>query len=708
MIHYQKDANQIVCLTLEMKNRPINLLGKELIKSLDAAITRLEKEKQLAGVILTSAKNDFIAGANLDELFYLDSSERAMETSAYYRDVVRRLESLGKPVVAAINGAALGGGYEVALACHYRIAVDSSATSIGFPEITLGLFPGGGGTQRLPRLIGIRKALPILLEGRRYRTQQALELGMVDALASDVKGMLAQARDWIMCNPEARQPWDRTGFQWPGGDPRSPELAQFWALAPAAMLKKTRGLLPAALHALAAVYEGSQVDFDTGTLIESRYFTRTVTGKTAKNMMTAFWYQMNRLKKGESRPADTPVTRVNKIGVLGAGMMGSGIALVAAREGIQVVLKDLSLELAERGKGKAAGLLARGVSKGKMTPEQRDAILDRILPTDRVSDLAGSELIIEAVFEDRELKARVTAEAEEHLSPEGIFASNTSTLPISGLAKRASNPGRFIGMHFFSPVDRMGLVEIITGKETLPATLAKAFDFVLQIKKTPIVVNDSRGFYTSRVFSTYIKEGMALLQEGQHPRAIESAGLQAGMPIGPLAVSDEVSLELIARIHKQTLLDMKSKGTPMVSHPADGVVSLMVDEWNRPGKKAGRGFYEYPDQGEKYLWPALSEHFPARTPMTLEEMKTRLSFVQALESVRCLEEGVLGSVADANIGSILGWGFSPYKGGTLQFINDHGLPEFVEKTEELAKKFGPRFEAPSLLKHMLETGERFQ
>ncbi len=709
VIRYEMNQHAVVTLTLDLPGKSTNLLGPALMDALEACVTRLGQEDHLAGVILTSAKKDFIVGADLDMLFAARDPEKIYLMGKRFKKTLRMLECLGKPVVSAINGSALGGGYEITLATHYRIMIHQEQHKVGLPEVKLGLFPGGGGTQRLPRMIGIQNALMFITEGKEFRPEQALANGLVNALAETEDDLIQHAHQWIQNNPTICQPWDRPDFVWPGGNPKGPAMAQLWAIAPSLLNQKTRANYPAQQQALAAIFEGSQVDFDTGDRIESRYFAKTATSQTAKNMINAFWYQMNRIRKGESRPQDLSPSRFQKVGILGAGMMGSGIAYACASNGIPAVLKDISLDQAHRGKAWAQDTLAKRVNKGRLSPEGMQATLELILPTDQASDLAGCDLIIEAVFEDRELKARVTQEAEQFMDSSGVFASNTSTLPISGLAEASCRPSHFIGLHFFSPVDKMPLVEIIKGRNTSSETLARAFDFVGQIRKTPIVVNDSRSFYTSRVFSTYVLEGIAMVQEGYQHRAIESAGLQAGMPVGPLALSDEVSLSLMDHIKTQTRKDLAAAGLPAEEHPADRVIENMVTQLHRPGKKAGKGFYDYPPEGQKHLWPGLKEVYPINQELPDQrEMIERLMFIQAIETVRCLEEQVIESVADANLGSILGWGFAPFKGGTLQYINDRGLSAFVTRATELAQKFGKRFQPPGSLLAMAEKGELFQ
>ena len=700
-----KNENGIVTLTMNIGENAVNTLEGVFAHAFADAVSRLADEPELKGVILTSAKMDFMSGADIDELHAITDPQQAMDLGLAFKQTARRLETLGKPVVAAVNGSALGGGYEVALCCHYRIALANPKLRIGFPEVTLGLFPGGGGTQRLPRMIGIQAALPHILEGRLLDVEAAAKAGLVDAIASDTRDMIANAKTWIEAHPDATQPWDRKGFRWPGGSPNSPAILQLWVVAPSMINEKTRDNYPAQRHAMASVYEGSLVDFDTASRIESRYFSKTVCGQVAKNMVGTFWYQMNHIKKGGSRPPGEPRSRVTKVGVLGAGMMGAGIAYVAASRGVEVVLKDVTREKAEHGKTYSVGLLEKKLAKGRTSAEKKKLILSRIQPTSELQPLHDCDLIIEAVFEDRALKAKVTGETEVVIPANTVFASNTSTLPITGLAEASIRPDQFIGLHFFSPVDKMQLVEIIVGDKTSEQTLARAFDFVLQIGKVPIVVNDRRGFYTSRVFSTYINEGMAMLQEGIHPRAIEAAGLKAGMPVGPLALTDEVNMGLIMHIFSQTKKDL---GEDFQPHPAHEVVHKMVDDLGRPGKKNGRGFYDYPEQESKRLWSGLAQAFPqTQGAGDQQECIDRFLFVQALETVHCYQEKVVCSVADANIGSILGWGFAPFHGGTLQFVNAVGLNTFIKRASQLAAKYGARFEPSALLRQMADKGEQF-
>lgn len=707
-VAYETDADGIVTLTLDMPGRSTNVLNDELAGPMMEAIERIEGDEAVKGVIITSGKDSFLVGADIDKIYAIDNAEAATRAADDYKTLLRRLEIQGKPVVCALNGTALGGGLELALACHHRVAIDSPKLKVGFPEVKIGLLPGGGGTQRLPRLIGIQASLPYLMEGKELKAAKAQEKGIIHELTSDEKELLEKARQWIKSNPEAAQPWDRKGFKIPGGDSKHPAVAQMWAVAPNMLAQKTHGNYPAPVNILSCVFEGGLVDFDTGCKIESRYFANCVLSRESKNMITTLWYQLNQIKRGQSRPDGHEKARVKTLGVLGAGMMGAGIAYVSARAGMDVVLKDVSQEAAEKGKVYSEDLLDKAVKRGRLSEKGKRDVLARIRPTADTGDLAGCDLVIEAVFEDRKLKGQVTQETEAVIGKNAVFASNTSTLPITGLAEASSRPQDFIGLHFFSPVDKMPLVEIIVGEQTSDETLARGFDYVQQIGKTPVVVNDSRGFYTSRVFSTYVMEGISLLAEGNHPHAIEQAGLKAGMPVGPLALNDEVSLSLSLHIMDQTRKDFEAEGKTYTPHPAEAVVRKMVEELDRPGKKAGRGFYDYPEGGRKRLWPGLTEQFPpAGQPLSQEEMIQRMMFVQANETAKCFQEKVVTRVPDANIGSIFGWGFAPFKGGTLQFINDFGVQAFVERSRELAAQYGERFEPAEVLVDMAKSGQRF-
>jgi 3-hydroxyacyl-CoA dehydrogenase/enoyl-CoA hydratase/3-hydroxybutyryl-CoA epimerase len=709
-IQYEIGPDQIVTLTLDMPGQQANTMNAMYRQAMGEVLARLHADKDtLVGVIVRSAKKTFFTGGDLNELIRVDASRAAWfyEMTMDLKAQLRALETLGKPVVAAINGAALGGGWEFCLACHHRIALDEKHVRLGLPEVTLGLLPGGGGTVRLVRMLGLEKALPLLMEGRNLSPRQALKAGLVDQLAIDADDLLVKSREWILANPSPSKPWDLPGFQIPGGTPTHPKVAQMLAIAPSMLRSKTYGCYPAPEKILAAAVEGAQVDFQTAEKIEARYFTELTTGQISKNMIGT-WFQLNELNAGQSRPKAPPVYHMRKVGVLGAGMMGGGIAYVTALAGVHVVLKDINLASAQKGKDYAVRLLDKQVATGRISAEQRDTVLARIKTTGRDSDLEGCDLIIEAVPEDRQLKAQVTAAAEQVVVPYAVIASNTSTLPITGLATAIGRQERFIGMHFFSPVDKMRLVEIIKGARTNDMTLARAFDFVQQINKTPIVVNDARGFFTSRVFATFTNEGIAMLGEGISAVMIETEARKAGMPVGPLAVSDEVSLSLMSQIRQQARKDLEAQGDTLTDHPATAVIDLLLNEYKRAGKAAGGGFYEYPDGGQKRLWPELKARFEKpEAQIAGQEIRDRLLFIQAIETVRCVEEGVLRSTTDANIGSMYGIGFPAWTGGALQFINQYGLKDFVARAQYLAERYGERFQPPALLLEKALNGESF-
>ncbi len=709
-IRYEKDSDNIVVLTMDMQGQSANTMNQNYQQAMDACLDRLEKETDLAGVVITSAKKTFFAGGDLNDLVKAspEVAEDFMNGTFQVKKQLRRIEMLKAPVVAAINGAALGGGYEICMACNHRIALNDSRVKIGLPEVTLGLLPGAGGVVRLTRLLGLEAAAPFLMEGKQVGAPEAKAAGLIDDVAADPAEMIAKAKAWCKANPAAMQPWDTKGYKVPGGTPATPALAMKLPMIPALLKAKTKGCYPAPEAILSAAVESLQVDFDTAMKVEARYFTSLAIGPVAKNMITAFFFQMQEISKGASRPKGFEQYTTKKVGILGAGMMGAGIAYVSAMAGIEVVLKDVSVENAEKGKAYSQNLLAKRVAKGAMTQEKMDKVLGLIKATGSAEDLAGCDLVIEAVFEKRELKAMVTKEAEAQMLATGIMASNTSSLPISGLAEASVRPDKFIGLHFFSPVDKMPLVEIICGKQTSPETLAKSLDYVLQIKKTPIVVNDARGFFTTRVIGTYVNEGLGMLKEGLSPASIEMAAAKAGFPVGTLAISDELNLQTMRNIRLATEADLASQGITLPVTASDEVLIKMI-ELNRAGKAAGAGFYDYPKGGKKTLWPGLKEVFGAGTQqIPFEDMVERLLFVQSVETVRCMEEGVIEKIADANIGSILGIGFPAWTGGVVQYINQYGLRKFVARAQELAARYGERFNPPALLIEKAEKDEIFQ
>ena len=705
MINYILLEDSIALISFDMKNASMNVLNQESISAFDEAFDKAVRDANVKGIIVTSDKKEFIAGADLKMIAAVKTPEQVMEKSGVLHKLYRKMETCGKPVVAAINGTALGGGFELCLASHFRIAVNDSKTQIGLPEVLLGLLPGAGGTQRLPRMIGIEQALPLLLEGKKLRPEQALEKGLINKLVATKEELVPAAVEWIKTVGKKVQPWDEKGFKIPGGGVQTPTGVKVFMAGSALLQKKTFGNYPAPQAIMNSVYEGLQLDFDRALKVEMRYFTQCAMSQVAKNMIRTLFFTMNAANSGAARPKDVPANTLTKVGVLGAGMMGAGIAYVSAVAGLNVVLKDRTIEDAEKGKAYSVKLLNEKVSKGHMTKDKADEILARIVTTADPKAVEGSELIIEAVFEDRALKATVTKETEAVLAPTAVYASNTSTLPITGLAEASARPENFIGIHFFSPVDKMQLVEIILGKNTSDYAIAMAIDYVKRIKKTPIVVNDGRGFFTSRIFSTYIAEGLNMLQEGIAPALIENAGKAAGMPVGPLAVADEVSIELMYKINKQTEKDLGR-----VNEGAEAKVGrLFMEKFERPGKKAGKGFYEYPrDGGKKHLWSGLAEHFPvAKEQPDVELLKKRLLHYQALNAVKCLEENVLTSPRDGDIGSILGWGFPPYTGGIFSYIDMIGVRQFVEDCKTLATAYGARFNPPALLEEMAKTGKKF-
>ena len=706
-IQYEKNADGIVILTLDSPNQSANTMNADFRVALENIVSKLKSETDISGIIFKSAKKTFFAGGDLDELIQAQP-EHATEFFGMIQKMkaeFRYIETLGVPVVAALNGTALGGGWEIALGCHARIALNDPKAKFGLPEVTLGLLPGGGGIVRMVRLLGLQNAFPFLMEGKQFGVDKAKSLGLIQDTADSVEELLEKAIAWVKANPKSQQPFDVKGYKIPGGTPSSPQVAQVLAIAPAMLRDKTKGCYPAPEAIMAAAVEGAQVDVDTALTIESRYFTYLATGQVAKNMIGTFWHGLNAIKSGESRPKDVVKWQATKVGVLGAGMMGAGIAYSTAIKGIQVVLKDVSVENAKKGKAYSQKLLDKRVSQGRMTAEKRDQVLSLITATASAADLQGCDLIIEAVFENQELKAKVTQEAESYLADSGVFASNTSTLPISGLAQASKNQQNFIGLHFFSPVDKMQLVEIIKGKETSAETLAKAFDYVQQIGKTPIVVNDSRGFFTSRVFGTFVQEGLRLLAEGVHPAKIEMAALKAGMPVGPLAIQDEVSLTLSEHVASETRKALQAEGKDLPRSGADDVIHRMIHEFDRKGKAAGAGFYDYPEGGKKHLWEGLS-HWKQNIDISEQEMIDRFLFVQSLDTLRCLEEGVLESVIDGNIGSIFGIGFAPWTGGALQFLNQYGLNKALQRANSLEAKYGERFKAPQLLITQAQSGQK--
>ena len=694
-IRYELDGAGIATVTLDAPGATVNTMTPQWQADLAEAADCLERDKaQIKGVLLASAKTTFFAGAELNSVLKLKAEDAApgFKSIEAMKRSFRRIETLGRPVVALLNGAALGGGWEVALAAHARFALDDRKIQFGTPEVSLGLIPGATGITKTVRLLGLMAAQPYLLEGQLFGPREALELGLVQGLGDSIESLREQALAWIAEHPNATQPWDRKDYKMPGGTPSNPKIATGLVVAPAMLAQKTRSLYPAAHAILETMVEGAMVDYDTATRIESRKLAKTMVSQTTKNMVTAFFFNMNAIKSGKSRPAGVARWKPAKVGVLGAGMMGAGIAHAAASRGFACVLKDVNVEKARAGFEAVRKLTVPLVARGRMSEVQQAQLLNLITPTGDAADLQGCDLIIEAVFEQRDLKATVTREAEPMLAVGGVFASNTSTLPITGLAQASAQPDKFIGLHFFSPVHKMKLVEIIRGERTDKETVARAFDFVTALGKVPIVVNDSRGFFTSRVFGTFVMEGATMLAEGIAAPMIEHAALAAGMPVGPLAVLDETSLSLSVHVMDQTRADFTAAGKRFEPGVGELLVERLVKELKRPGRAGGGGFYDYPAGGAKTLWPELKRLFERPdVSSTVDELKQRLLYRQAIETARCLSEGVLTNTHDANIGSIFGIGFPAWTGGAMQFIESEGRARFVTNADALAAKHGERF-----------------
>jgi 3-hydroxyacyl-CoA dehydrogenase/enoyl-CoA hydratase/3-hydroxybutyryl-CoA epimerase len=728
-VRYEQDSDGIVTLTLDDPTAGANTMNELYQRSMHAAVDRLYDEVDgVTGVVITSAKKTFFAGGNLQLMMQATPADAATLFAGIeaMKSDLRRLERLPRPVVAAVNGAALGGGYEIALACQHRIVVDDSSAVVGLPEATLGLLPGGGGVTRVTRMFGLQTALmDVLLQGTRFKPDDARARGLVDDVVATREELVPAAKAWVLEHRDdpdaATNPWDREGYTMPGGTPQSPELAALLPAFPALLRQQTKGAVyPAQRAILSAAVEGASVDFETASRIESRYLTKLIVGQNFKNMAQAFFFDLQAINAGKLRPEGNDRFTATKVGVLGAGMMGAGIAYSCARAGLHVVLKDVSVEAAERGKGYSEKLNAKGIERGKLTQERADEMLARIMPTAEAADLAGCDLVIEAVFEDPTLKHQVFAEVLPHVNPDALLCSNTSTLPITELATGVDRPADFIGLHFFSPVDKMPLVEIIKGEQTSDDALAKAYDVVLQIRKTPIVVNDSRGFYTSRVIGTMVNEGLAMLAEGVAPMTLERAAMQDGYPVGPLQLTDELNMELIAKIARATREAAERDGTTYVEHPGNAVVARMI-ELGRPSRLRGAGFYDYEDGRRTHLWSGLAEEFPvAADQVPFADVKDRMMFIEALETAACFEEGVIESSAAANIGSIMGIGFPANSGGAAQFmtgyqaVDEHGdgvgpigLEAFLARADELADRYGERFRPTAYLRGLAARGEGF-
>ena len=714
------DADGIALVTWDVPGRSMNVIDRDGIEELSAIVEQVASDAKIKGAVITSAKDAFSAGADLTMLDmynrkYADAAklrgEEAaaallFEESRKWSVLCRRLETSGKPWVAAINGTALGGGFELCLACHHRIAADNPKTRVGLPEVKVGLFPGAGGTQRIARMMAPGDALQFLLKGEQQRLAQALKLKIVDAVVAPAD-LVHSAKVWIKTVGRSKAPWDEDGFRLPGGPVYSKAGMQIFPAANAIYRRETFDNYPAARAIMQVVYEGLQLPFDIALRVESRHFAKVLRSPQAGAMIRSLFISMQELNKGARRPKAVPAAKLKRIGVLGAGFMGAGIAYVTAQAGLDVVLIDRDQPSADKGKAHSQNLVTREVERGRASAADRDALLARITPTADYGALKDCDLVIEAVFEDRKVKAEAIAKAEAAIGEGVVFGSNTSTLPITSLAELSKRPKNFVGVHFFSPVDRMMLVEVILGKQTGEAALAAALDYVRAIRKTPIVVNNSRGFYTSRVVGTYLREGHLMLMEGVPAAMIENVGRMAGMPVGPLSLNDEVAVDLAWKILKATEADL---GAAAVDPRQKKLLEEMVEKRGRLGRKNGKGFYDYPASGPKRLWPGLADLQPAKLDpdrIDVTEIKHRLLGIQALETARCFEEGVLTDVREADVGSILGFGFAPFSGGTLSYIDMMGTKAFVDLCRRLEKSCGARFAPAKLLIDMAAKGETF-
>ena len=714
-IRLEKDADGIVELIFDQEGKAVNVMGDEYAEAMPKALDELEAQKDdIAGVYIRSGKpGQFFAGGDISQMMEMDLNPDAAERQRMFNEIVaakaplRRLEALGVPIAVGINGAALGGGFEIALACHHRIALDDESVQVGLPEAMLGLMPGAGGVVRMVRLLGMQEALTLISQGKRLKAEQALEKGLLHELASSEEDLAARAKAWIKANAGVQQPWEQPGYSIPGGGPEDPATQGLTYFGPVNVMVQTKGNMPAQQVIMAAVIDSARVDYDTAHTIEARYFQRLLLDQVARNMMTAFFVQMNAMDAGASRPDGVAKTEVKKLGIIGAGVMGAGIAFNAANVGIDVVLKDLTRENADKGKAYAATACEK---HPRIDEAQAQQVLARIQPTADVNDLAACDLVIEAVFEDRGVKAAVTKETEAVLADSAVFASNTSALPITELAQASQRPENFIGMHFFSPAERMPLVEIITGEKTSDEALAKAFDLSQKLGKKPIVVKDSPGFFTTRVIGQTISQGQVMLAEGVNPALIENAAAFNGSPMGPLETLDSISIETAYHAMKQTQADAVARGEEPETGPQAEVIRVMFEEIGRKGQNQGGGFYDYDDKGKKIAtWPGLKEVFAkdGYTDIPYQDIKDRLLFPQVLEAIRIMEEGVLTSVGDGNIGSIMGIGFPPHTGGVYQCVNAYGVQAFADRARQLASQYGEVFEPPQLLLDMAARGETF-
>lgn len=699
-IKYSIDADGIAFITWDVANSPVNIMNETTVSEFFSTVDKAISDDAVKGIVVNSAKRDFIAGGDLKWFLNFDKSkEECFEMMMTTHRAMRQMEISSKPIVAAMSGLALGGGVEIALACNYRIMTDHPSNKMGLVECSVGLFPGAGGTQRFLRLLGPRKTIEYITQSRKLSAAQALKDKLVNQICAPDDDINALAKEWILKNPEVKQPWDERGFMVPGtpnGIGQVSGLTEFYSVSNAMAYKTTHGNMPHIKNVLSALYYGSSTGIDKALEIEARYFVDTLFSKETKNIIRASFIFIGDAAKGKAKPQGFEQKTFKKIGVLGAGMMGSGIAYVSAKAGLDVVLKDVSKEGAERGKAYAANLEQQKLESGRTTQEKSEAVLNHIIPSDTIEDLKDCDLIIEAVFENEQLKNRVTKETEAVIRPEVIYASNTSTIPISTLAKASSKSDKFIGLHFFSPVDKMPLVEVIVGKETSDETLATAIDYVIKIRKIPIVVNDGRGFFTSRVFGKFVNEGITMLTEGIPPAVIENVAKKIGMPVGPLAISDEVNLKLMLDIMSEdpNLSDFEKE--------LEKTLTNIVTTYQRTGKKEGKGFYEYPKGAKKHLWKEWSTIYPVQEEYDEEEIGRRLLFAMVIDAYKCLDSGVLKEPKDADVGSILGLGFPIHTGGVMSYIDFIGAQQFKEYAAFLTRKYGERFQLPESLQQRIE------
>lgn len=701
-LSYTIDTDGVATINIDQVNEPANLFSAEFVKSFVEVGQKAIADASVKGVIVTSSRSMLMAGGDLRML-----GKPITDAKAFFEGIMqmhqgmRSIETGGKPFVAAINGTALGGGMELCLSCHYRIAINTPKIKLGFPEAKVGLLPGGGGTSKAPYLMGIQKGLMYLLQGTEARPEKALKDGLIHELADSQEDLIAKSKAWIMANPSPVQPWDNKKHKIPGGGVWSPMGVQSLMGAAGNVSKMTHGNYPAQEYILSVVHDGLQLPIDRALEVEARFFTKICQAPEAKNMIRTGFMGMQAARKGKARPKNEPKYEVKKLGILGAGMMGAGIAYVSAKVGMEVVLKDVSVEGAEKGKAYSKKLLDKAISRGRSTPAKAEALLSKITPTDDPNSMEGCDLVIEAVFESPELKDKVTKQTEAVLDPSKVYGSNTSTIPITLLAKSSARPENFIGIHFFSPVDKMPLVEIIKGEKTSDKAIAAAVDYTVAIKKVPIVVNDSRGFFTSRCFGTFVGEGMFLLEEGVPAVMIENIAKKKGMPVGPLAVHDEVTLTLSIHVYESN----PDPKTPDQERSYKMIKDL-VDNHGRTGKKDGAGFYEYPAGAKKKVWKKLNEIYNSRVEALEEEIiAKRIMHRQALESFRCLDEGVLMSTTDGDIGSVLGWGFPIYTGGAISYIDYVGMHNFIKDCDEFVEKYGPRWTVPQSLRDLAAAGK---